>query len=100
MPTKTPKTTKTTPVTDSLSGTKRSEITYKKDARVTSLYELLARTEDTIRELTRTMAELPMSRHMDVGGKMKLTEKEKIIKQELAAARARAERLMRIIEKQ
>jgi len=96
---KTP-TTKATPTPDSLSETKRSEITYKKDTPVTNLYALLAETEGTIKELTRTLAELPTSRHYDVGGRMKLTEKEKMIRQELAAARARAERLLKIIEKQ
>ncbi len=92
------KTTKTTPQTDSLPETKRSEITYKKDIPVTNLYALLAETEKTIQELSRTLAELPASRRLSVGGTMKLTEKETMIIQELAAARARADRLLRIIE--
>lgn len=90
---------KTTPQTDSVPETKRSQITYKKDEPITSLYAALGEAEKTIQELTRTLAELPGSRHFGVGGIQKLTEKEKILKAELAAARARAERLLKIIER-
>ena len=92
------KTTKPLSQTDALPETKRSEITYKKDIPVTNLYALLAETEKTIQELSRTLAELPASRRVSVGGTMKLTEKENLIIQELAAARVRAERLLKIIE--
>ncbi len=91
---------KTTAQTDSLTETKRSQITYKKDEPVTTLYAALGEAEKTIQELTRTLAELPGSRHFGVGGKQKLTEKEKILRAELAAARARTERLLKIIERQ
>ena len=90
---------KTTPQTGSLPETKRSEITYKKDEQATSLYAALAETEKTIQELSRTLGELPTSRHIGVGGRLKLSEKEKLIHAELAAARARAERLLQIIER-
>lgn len=96
---KTPQTNKVGQQTDSVPETKRSQIVYKKDEPVESLYDLLAETEKSIQELTRTLAELPTSRHIGVGGKLKLTEKEKIVKGELAAARARADRLLRLIEK-
>jgi hypothetical protein len=90
---------KPTPKTDSIPETKRSQITYKKDEPVTSPYAAFGEAEKTIQELTRMLAELPGSRHFGVGGKQKLTEKEKMLKAELAAARVRVERLLKIIER-
>ena len=45
-------------------------------------------------------AELPDSNHRDVGGRMKPTTKQMEIAKQIKRAQARADKLMRIIEKQ
>ena len=56
--------------------------------------------ENNIQELSRMYAELPDSNHRDVAGRMKPTQKQIEISRQIKSAQARADRLMRIIEKQ
>ena len=89
---------KTVSTRQSAPKTKRTQIVHKKDMDVKNLYQLMAETEKTIQELTRTLAELPSSRHRSVGGKTKLTAKEQLVVRELSHARTRAQRILKLIE--
>ena len=80
--------------------TKRSVVIHKKDVNVDNIYQMLNVVENNIQELTRMFSELPDSNHRDVGGRMKLTTKQMEISKQIKSAQARADRLMRIIEKQ
>jgi len=80
--------------------TKRSVVVHKKDISVDNIYQMLNVVENNIQELTRMFSELPDSNHRDVGGRMKLTTKQMEISKQIKSAQARADRLMRIIEKQ
>ncbi|MDP8263038.1 MAG: hypothetical protein P9M13_07025 [Candidatus Ancaeobacter aquaticus] len=80
--------------------TKRTVIVHKKDIKVDNIFQLLSVVENNIQELNRMYAELPGSNHRDVGGRMKPTTKQIEIAKQIKSAQARADRLMRIIEKQ
>ena len=77
--------------------TKRSEITHKSDKDATSLYQVLAKTEETIQELTRMFAECEDSTHLGVGGMPKLTPKQQAIQKELEEARARYKAVLKMM---
>jgi len=80
--------------------TKRSIVVHKKDIDVNNIYQLLNVIEGNIQELNRMYAELPDSNHRDVRGRMKPTTKQIEIAKQIKIAQARADRLMKIIEKQ
>ena len=77
--------------------TKRSEITHKSDKDASTLYQVLAKTEETIQELTRMFAECEDSTHLGVGGMPKLTPKQQAIQKELDEARRRYDMLFQAI---
>ena len=79
--------------------TKRSVIVHKKEERIENLYQALGEVERTIQELSRIYIELPESGHRGVGGEMKPTGKQKMIQKQLEQAQARADRLIKLIEK-
>ena len=80
--------------------TKRSVIVHKKEERIENLYQVLGEVERTIQELSRIYAELPESKHRGIGGQMKPTEKQRMIRQQIERAQSRAERCIRLIEKE
>jgi len=80
--------------------TKRTVVVHKKDINVDNIFQLLSVIENNIQELTRIYSELPDSNHRDVGGRMKPTTKQMEIAKQIKRAQARADKLMRIIEKQ
>lgn len=80
--------------------TKRSVIVHETKKKTEDLYQVLGEVERTIQELSRIYTELPESKHRGVGGQMKPTEKQKMIQKQIDQAQARAERLIRLIEKE
>lgn len=79
--------------------TKRSVIVHKKEENIQDLYQVLGELERTIQELSRIYSELPDSRHRGVGGRMKPTLKQEQIARQIEQAQARADRIMKLIEK-
>jgi len=94
-----PKMPKTRKKEDVMPKSKRSVILHKKEAPVENLYEMLGEVERTIRELSRMYIEVPESRHSGVGGRMKPTEKQEMIKEQIDKAQKRADRLISLIDK-
>lgn len=84
---------------ESTAKAKRSEIVYKKQERIENLYHALGEAERTIQELSRIYTELPESGHRGVGGEMKPTEKQKMIRSQIGRAQGRADRLIELIER-
>lgn len=77
--------------------TKRSEISYRSSKEAETLIQVLSKTEETIQELTRMLAESEDSKHLGVGGMPKITPKQLAIQKELDEARARYKEVMRLI---
>lgn len=78
--------------------TKRSEVVHKSSKDAASLYQVLAKTEETIQELTRMFAECEDSRHLGTRGLPRLTTKQEAIKKELEEARRRYDAVLRMME--
>ncbi len=78
---------------------KESLIVHKTLKKTEDFYQVLGEVERTIQELSRIYTELPESKHRGVGGKMKPTNKQEMINQQLEYARKRAERIIRLIER-
>lgn len=64
-----------------------------------NLCQILGEIERTIQELSRQYADLSDSNHFGIGGIMKPTVKQDVIKQQLDEANKRADRLLKAIEK-
>jgi len=79
--------------------TKRSVVVHKSSKPATDLYQVLAKTEETILELTRMFVEGEDSSHKGVRGMAKLTTSQQIVKQQLDAAQKRADALLKILTK-
>ena len=77
--------------------TKRSEVIHKSEKDASNLYQVLGKTEETIQELTRMLAESEDSTHLGVGGMPKLTPKQQAIQKELAEARRRYDAILQMI---
>ena len=77
--------------------TKRSEVTHKSTKEAETLTQVLARTEETIQELTRMLAESEDSKHLGVRGMPKLTPKQQVIQKELEEARARYKAVLKMM---
>ncbi len=79
--------------------TKRSVVVHKSSKPANDLYQVLAKTEETIQELTRMFVEAEDSSHKGVRGMAKLTTSQQVIKQQLDAAQKRADVLLKILTK-
>ncbi len=77
----------------------KSSAVNKTDKPVENPYQMLAKIEETIQELTRQLAESEDSKHFGVRGMPKLTAKQQMIKQQLEFANKRAEQLMMLMKK-
>jgi len=77
--------------------TKRSVIVHKTTKPAKDLYQVLAKTEETILELTRMFVEAEDSSHKGARGMAKLTTSQQIVKQQLDAAQKRADTLLKIL---
>lgn len=81
------------------SRTKRSVVVHKKKEEIENLYQILRQLGRNIQELSRSYSELPDSKHRGVGDWMKPTLKQEQITKQIRQAQARAERLIKLIEK-
>ena len=65
-----------------------------------NLYQVLAEIERTIQQLSSVYATTESSQHIGAGGQLKLTPQQETIKQQLADAQARYDRILKILENQ
>lgn len=77
--------------------TKRSVILHKKQERLENLFLVLGEVERTIQELSRLYIEVPESKHRGVGGRLKPTDKQRLIAVQLEHAQKRADKLIKLI---
>ena len=76
---------------------KRSEVVHKSSKEAETLTQVLGKTEETIQELTRMLAESEDSKHMGVRGMPKLTPKQQAIQKELEEARMRYKEILKMM---
>ena len=67
------------------------------DKPAENLSQVLGKTEETIQELTRMLAETEDSHHLGVRGMPKLTPKQQAIQKELDEARGRYKEILRLM---
>ena len=93
----------TTPEPIKVTMTKKTETPKATVAKKTAdkpaenLSQVLGKTEETIQELTRMLAETEDSNHMGVRGMPKLTPKQQAIMKELDEARSRYKEILRLM---
>ena len=78
--------------------TKKSIIEYRSDKDITTLFGALGETEPSISDMTRIFAELLASGQMDVGGKEKLTTRQKEVLGIIAQSQQRADEIIKLIK--
>jgi len=77
--------------------TKRSVVVHKSNRPVSDLYQVLAKIEETIQELSRILAETETSSHRDIRGQPRLTPRQLIIQKQLELANRRADRVLNLL---
>jgi len=81
-------------------GAKKRGAVSGKDSKVENLYQAYAEVERTIQSLSRDYVEADESGHMNVGGTMKPTDKQLLIREQLAMAKERADMFLKMIERE
>jgi hypothetical protein len=72
-------------------------VVHKSSKAATDWYQVLAKTEETIQELSRMLAESMDSDHLNVRGMPRLTPKQEILKKQLDLANKRADAILKIV---
>ena len=77
--------------------TKRSVVVHKSSKPATDLYQVLAKIEESIQELTRMFVEAEDSTHKGVRGVARLTTSQQFVQKQLDLAQKRADAILKIL---
>lgn len=81
------------------SSTKKSVIEYRSAKDISTLFGALGESERSIADMTRVFAELPSSGRLDVGGREKLTTRQKEILAIISQSQRRADAIVNLIRR-
>mgnify|MGYP001604522530 CR=1 FL=1 len=81
------------------SSTKKSVIEYRSAKDISTLFGALGESERSIADMTRVFAELPSSGRLDVGGREKLTTRQKEVLSIISQSQRRADEIVQLIRR-